>query len=77
MQRDSSTEVGRFSKADIMLVHKRRTLAGVAPAKSKTDQTDDMARSDFYLVERPDPEYGAAYIALRQIRRQGRIRQSR
>src|SRR3977135_1381358 len=22
----------------------------VAPAKSKTDQTDDMARSDFYLV---------------------------
>src|ERR1700724_927689 len=35
-----------------------------------------MARSDFYLVERPDPKYGTAHIALRQIRRQGRIRQS-
>src|ERR1700724_1726000 len=35
-----------------------------------------MARSDFYLVERPDHKYGAAHIALRQIRRQGRIRQS-
>src|SRR5580704_9027395 len=34
-----------------------------------------MARSDFYLVERPDHKYGAAHIALRQIRRQGRIRQ--
>src|SRR2546430_2923639 len=61
---------------DLVLVPKRRTLAGVAPAKSKTDQTDDMARSDFYLVERPDHKYGTAHIALRQIRRQGRIRQS-
>src|ERR1700738_3780739 len=55
--------------------HKRPTLAGVAPATPKADQTDDMARSDFYLVERPDLKYGAAHIALRQIRRQGRIRQ--
>jgi hypothetical protein len=39
--------------------------------KSKADQTDEMARSDFYLVARPDPKYGAAHIALWQIRRQG------
>jgi NADH:ubiquinone oxidoreductase subunit len=32
-----------------------------------------MARPDFYLVERPDPKYGPAHFAVRQIRRQGRI----
>src|ERR1700730_8615558 len=56
--------------------HKRPVPPGRVPATPKADQTDDMARSDFYLVERPDPKYGTAHIALRQIRRQGRIRQS-
>src|SRR5271157_488786 len=46
-----------------------------APAKPKAGQTHEMVLSDFYLVARPDLEYGAAHIALRQIRRQGRIRQ--
>src|ERR1700730_18042325 len=55
--------------------HKRPVPPGRVPATPKADQTDDMARSDFYLVERPDPKYGTAHIDLRQIRRQGRIRQ--
>src|SRR5580704_16840998 len=46
--------------------HKRPVPPGRVPATPKADQTDDMSRSDFYLVERPDPKYGAAHIALRQ-----------
>src|ERR1700730_17456898 len=48
---------------------------GRVSATPKADKTDDMARSDFYLVERADRKYRTAHIALRQIRRKGLMSQ--
>src|SRR5205807_9793378 len=66
------TRSGQRWRSAIITARCRREVS----ATPKAGQPDDMARSDFYLVERPDPKYGAAHLALRQIRRQGRIRQS-